>query len=194
MPKIIKNRRIGDDGWRLLDADALLAPGENGFVPDLPAGDVIAPLRLWRLRRDELIGRAGRVGVLLAAHDAPEAITPDLGHFALVAVRFDKFGDGRGYSLARLLRERYGWDGELRATGAIGRDQLLFLSRCGFDAFELADESRLAPAFAAFEEFSEAYQASVEQPLPLFRRRAAPGAFMLSDEETDYTAPAGVAP
>jgi len=91
MRKIISNRRIVEDGWRLLDADALLAPGEDGLIPDLPCGDVIAPLGLWRLRRDELIGRAGRRGVLLAADDAPEAVAPDLALLDLVAVRFDRF-------------------------------------------------------------------------------------------------------
>lgn len=173
MPKIIRNRRIVDDDWRLLDADALLAPGEDGFVPEIPAGDLIAPLKLWRLRRDELIARPGRLGVLLAGHDEPETIAPGLAQLALVAVHFDKFSDGRGYSLARLLRERYGWRGELRASGDIRRDQLLFLSRCGFDAFALADEMRLDAALTAFEELGEVYQKTVAQPLPQSRRRAA---------------------
>ena len=60
MTTLIRNRRIADDGWRLLDADALLAPGEDGFVPEIPAGDVMAPLKLWRRRRDELTERPGR--------------------------------------------------------------------------------------------------------------------------------------
>jgi len=164
MPRIIRNRRIVDDDWRLLDADALLAPGEDGFVPGIPSGDVIAPLRLWRLRRDELTARAGRLGVLIAGDEEPEAIAPALAHLALVAVRFDRFSDGRGYSLARLLRERHGWRGELRATGDIRRDQLLFLSRCGYDAFELADEARLSAALAAFDE--------LRVQLPAFRLSA----------------------
>jgi len=164
MPKIIRNRRIVDDGWRLLDADALLAPGEDGFVPEIPAGDVVAPLRLWRLRRDELSGRPGRLGVLLAGHDEPEAIAPDLAQLALVAVRFDKFSDGRGYSLARLLRERHGWRGELRASGDVRRDQLPFLERAGFDAFELRDGEDVGAALAAFGE--------IRVQLPAFRRSA----------------------
>jgi uncharacterized protein (DUF934 family) len=173
MPKIIRNRRIVDDGWQLLDADALLAPGEDGFVPEIPAGDVVAPLGLWRLRRDELIGRPGRTGVLLPGSEEPEAIAPMLAQLALVAVRFDRFSDGRGYSLARLLRERYGWRGELRASGDIGRDQLLYLERCGFDSFEPRGGEDARAALAAFAELSEQYQLSATAPLPLFRRRAA---------------------
>lgn len=165
MRELISNRRIENDAWRLLDADALLAPGEDGFVPELPAGDVVAPLRLWRLRRGELIERPGRLGVLLAAHDAPEALAPDLALLDLVAVRFDKFSDGRGYSLARLLRERHGWRGELRAVGDIGRDQLLFLERAGFDSFELRAGADPLAALAAFDELPDAH--------PAFRRRAA---------------------
>jgi len=173
MPKIIRNRRIVDDGWRLLDADALLAPGEDGFVPEIPAGDVVAPVGLWRARRDELTGRPGRIGVLLAGHDEPEAIAPALAMLSLVAVRFDKFSDGRGYSLARLLRERHGWRGELRATGDVARDQLLYLERCGFDSFELREGEDAQAALAAFAELSEQYQVSATAPRPLFRRRAA---------------------
>ena len=168
MRKIISNRRIVEDGWRLLDADALLAPGEDGLIPDLPCGDVIAPLGLWRLRRDELIGRAGRRGVLLAANDAPEAVAPDLALVDLVAVRFDKFSDGRGYSLARLLRERHGWRGELRASGDVRRDQLPFMERAGFDAFELRDEESADAALAAFDE--------IRVQLPAFRRSASQAA------------------
>lgn len=165
MPKIIRNRRLDDDTWRLLEAGPLLAPGEDGFVPEFPAGDIIVPLELWRLRGDELSARAGRLGLLLAAHDEPESIAPDLARFSLVAVRFDKFADGRGYSLARLLRERYRWRGELRAVGDIGRDQLLFLERAGFDGFELRPGADARAALAAFGELPDAH--------PAFRRRAA---------------------
>ena len=90
-----------------------------------------------------------------------------------VEVHFPKFGDGRGYSLARLLRERYGYRGELRAVGHITRDLLFFLESCGFDAFELREGENPQEALAAFEDFSESYQASVARPQPLFRRRLA---------------------
>ena len=90
-----------------------------------------------------------------------------------VEVNFPKFGDGRGYSIARLLRERHGYRGELRAVGQITRDLLFFLESCGFDAFELREGENPHEALAAFDDFSESYQASVAHPQPLFRRRLA---------------------
>jgi uncharacterized protein (DUF934 family) len=90
-------------------------------------------------------------------------------------VRFTSFTDGRGYSIARLLRERYRWRGELRAIGDIQRDQLYYLHRCGFDAFDLRDGEDVETALAAFNDFSEAYQTAVDRPVPLFRRREAAG-------------------
>jgi uncharacterized protein (DUF934 family) len=89
-----------------------------------------------------------------------------------VEVNFPKFGDGRGYSIAKLLRTRYGYRGELRAVGHITRDLLFFMESCGFDAYELREGEDPHEALAAFEDLSEAYQASVARPVPLFRRRA----------------------
>jgi uncharacterized protein (DUF934 family) len=86
-------------------------------------------------------------------------------------VRFASFTDGRGYSLARMLRERYGYRGELRAIGDVLRDQIYYLSRCGFDAFALRADQKPEQALAALDDFSEAYQTSVDRPHPLFRRR-----------------------
>jgi uncharacterized protein (DUF934 family) len=94
-----------------------------------------------------------------------------LGAALRVEVNFPSLTDGRGYSTARLLRERFGYRGELRAVGDVQRDQLFNLARCGFDAFLLRKDEDAADALAALNDFSEAYQASVERPLPLFRRR-----------------------
>ena len=104
--------------------------------------------------------------------DDPAAVAGRLAGVARVEVNFPKFGDGRGFSIARLLRERYGYKGELRAVGEITRDHLFFLESCGFDAFELRDGEDPYEALAAFDDFSESYQASVARPQPLFRRRA----------------------
>src|SRR5882762_6146328 len=103
--------------------------------------------------------------------DDPASVADRLGRVARVEVNFPKFGDGRGFSIARLLRERYGYRGELRAVGQVGRDQLYYLESCGFDAFLLRDGEDPEEALAAFNDFSESYQASVNQPIPLFRRR-----------------------
>ena len=108
--------------------------------------------------------------VRLEPADDPAAVA--LEGVARIEVNFPKFGDGRGYSIARLLRERYGYRGELRAVGHITRDLLFFMESCGFDAFELREGENPHEALAAFDDFSESYQASVAWPVPLFRRRA----------------------
>jgi len=164
MAKLIKDRLLANDTWQLLDASAVLA--------DVPAaGDVVVPLQLWIEHRDALVGRTGRTGVWLDGAEGPEALADDAQRLPLIAVKFPKFGDGRGFSTGRLLRERYGFRGELRAIGDVLRDQMIFLHRCGFDAFALRDDQNVEAAVAALDDFSEAYQASVVQPAPLFRRR-----------------------
>jgi len=167
---LIKDRKLAQDTWKLLD-------GAEGELPLIPAaGNVIVPLAAWQALREQLISRAGGVGVVLSATDDPADIAADLKHLQVVAVNFATLNDGRGYSTARLLRERYGWRGELRAVGDVLRDQLFSLARCGFDAFELKEGADVEEVLAAFNDFSESYQASVERPLPLFRRREATAA------------------
>ncbi|MNR36788.1 hypothetical protein D3C85_1547560 [compost metagenome] len=92
---------------------------------------------------------------------------------SLVAVDFPVFRDGRGFSSAYLLRTRYHWDGQLRAIGDVLRDQLNFMKRCGFDAFAVRADKNIDDAIKGFTEFTVAYQASVDEPLPLFRRNRA---------------------
>lgn len=178
MATLIKNANIASDSWQRLE---LSGDSDLPLIPE--TGDILVPLALWQAAAAALLARgAGRVGIWLAPDEDPAQITDSLDAFDLIAVHFPQFTDGRGYSTARLLRERYGWKGELRATGDVQRDQLFYLARCGFDAFELnegidvpqEDLLRSAQAaLSAFGDFSEAYQTSVERPLPLFRRRAA---------------------
>ena len=111
--------------------------------------------------------------LVLEPTDDPALVAASLGQARVVAVRFPKFGDGRSFSLGRLLRERHGYKGELRAIGAVGRDHLYSMAQCGFDAFELRAGEDPQEALAAFGDFSESYQSTTAQPLPLFRRRAA---------------------
>jgi len=166
MAIILRDRKIETDTWQRLEA------GADGRLPAVPMlGDVIVPLAVWAEQRVALLARPGRVGVSLNGDDDPAAIADDLRHFGVVAVNFPKFSDGRGYSVARLLRERYGYRGELRATGDIFRDHLFFLAGCGFDAFALREGENPQEALAGFGVFSDAYQNSVERPVPLFRRR-----------------------
>lgn len=164
MASLIKNEKIAANTWQQLELAA------DGSLPAIPAtGDVLVPLAVWQAAASTLLVRtAGRVGVWLNSDQDPAQIADSLEAFSLIAVNFPQFTDGRGYSAARLLRERYGWKEELRAIGDVQRDQLFYLSRCGFNAFLLAEGH---DALSAFGDFTEAYQTSVERPLPLFRRR-----------------------
>ena len=169
---LIKDRKLAHDRWKLLDA---IPVGEDGVARELPDGDVIVPLAAWRNLREQLIARDGRVGVWLAGNEEPGDIVADLGLLDVVAVRFASFTDGRGYSIGRLLRDRYGWRGELRAIGDVQRDQIFYLARCGFDAFALREGEDPQTALTAFDDFSQAYQTSLDRPIALFRRREGAG-------------------
>ena len=168
MATLIKERRIAADTWQLLER------GEASAPPGLPAwGEVIVPLAMWLERRGELLARPGRLGVWLDATERPEPIAGDLEHFAVIAVNFPKFGDGRSYTTARLLRERYGFKGEVRAIGDVLHDHLYFMEQCGFDAFALREDQDAQHALSAFDTLSDGYQTSALRPMPLFRRRLA---------------------
>jgi len=168
MTMLIRNRRLVDDSWQRLERRP------DGNLPELPEhGELFVPLTFWLERRIELLARPGKLGVWLDSHEGPEAIAADVARFDAIAVNFPKFQDGRGFSTGRLLRERYGYKGELRAVGHITRDHLYYMEGCGFDAFQLREGEDPEAALAAFESFSEAYQASVTRPQPLFRRRLA---------------------
>ncbi|MDA5193145.1 DUF934 domain-containing protein [Govanella unica] len=158
--QIIKDKAIVDDHWQHVAADA----------ETIPDGDVILPLALWQARRAELVGRNGGIGVQLEPGDHPEQIAEDLHRFSVVACNFPSFRDGRGYSYARLLRERYGFTGEVRAVGDVLRDQLFYMARCGFNAFEMRPDRSIEDALKAFGDFSVTYQNAADTELPNFRR------------------------
>jgi uncharacterized protein (DUF934 family) len=162
--RVIRHGRVEAERWQFLGLEA--------EVPDPPpAGPIVVPLAAWKARRADLVARREPVGIWLAPEDDPADIAPELPHVTLVAVRFPKFGDGRGYSTAVLLRTRHAYRGELRAFGDVGRDQLLDLSRCGFDAFSLAPHRDPERALSGLVGFSQRYQGSVDDPVPLFRKR-----------------------
>ncbi len=164
MQRIIKHREVVDDRWHLLPKDATLETVPN-------CDDVIIPLNLWLEHGPALRGRDGGLGVWLDADEEPEAIAEDLDKFKVIAVNFPAFTDGRGFSTARLLRERFGYKGELRAIGDVLRDQLFFMQSCGFDAYAIRADRDPHAALAGLDDFSEVYQTSATQPQPLFRRR-----------------------
>ncbi|HTY99967.1 MAG TPA: DUF934 domain-containing protein [Rhodocyclaceae bacterium] len=172
MPKLIKERRVEDDAWKVVT----LAKNETPTTVRLPVGPLLVPVAVWHARRLDLVAReyehGDPLGVWLAPNEGPETIAEDLGDFTVVAVHFNKLADGRGYSTARLLRERYGYKGELRAFGDIGRDQIFYLNRVGFDSFQLGEGKSAEEALAALDEIPVAYQGAADDALPLFRRRA----------------------
>ena len=152
MPRLIKHGAIVEDDWLPAQED--------------DAGDAhILTLEQWTQRADKQ-----GLAVQLEPGQAPSPLFDVLQEIPLIAINFPVFTDGRGFSYGRELRER-GFTGELRACGHILPDQMTYLRRCGFDAFHLAEEGRLEEALAGLADFDEYYQASIDQPLPLFRRR-----------------------
>jgi len=160
MPKIIKDQQIQDDSWQLVAKDA---------TDNLPAGDIIVPVEFWKENTEDLSQR-GNVAVWIDAGEEAESIAEDLDKIAFVAINFPAFTDGRGYSYARLLRERYSYQGEIRAIGDVLQDQLQHMTRCGFNSFSLKEGKNIETALAGLKTINEPYQADTDLP-PLFRRR-----------------------
>ncbi|AMD00982.1 MULTISPECIES: DUF934 domain-containing protein [Halomonas] len=133
----------------------------------LPDGPAIVPLALWR----EQAGNQQRAPLLGSDTELTPELAAELADAPLIAIDFPKFTDGRGYSMARLLRERFGYAGEIRAVGDVLVDQVFFLTRCGFDALSLREDQWLEDALQALNAFSRAYQPAVDEPEPLFRHR-----------------------
>ncbi|PTQ78476.1 uncharacterized protein (DUF934 family) [Nitrosomonas oligotropha] len=173
---IIKNKAIVADDWTVLRLQEQETP-ENVIVA---AGKVIVPLQVWQAQRAVLQDRK-EIGVWLASDERPEELKGDIEKFSVIAVDFPKFSDGRGYSIAFNLRARLGYSGELRAIGDVLRDQLFYLQRVGFDAFAPHPDRKIEDVIKGLSDFSEVYQTSFDQKLPLFRRvqrkanEAAPG-------------------
>ena len=167
--EIIKQRAVVADDWTVLRLDE----GQAADAAIVPENKVIVPLAVWQLQREALAARraAGTVGVWIASDERPEVLKGDLDAFAVVAVDFPKFTDGRGYSIAYNLRMRLGYQGELRAIGDVLRDQLFQMQRCGFDAFATRQDRNIRDALLGLTDFSEVYQASVDEKAPLFRRQ-----------------------
>lgn len=154
MPRLIKNGAITDDQWLPADADSSVTSASQ-----------VCSLEQW-LELEEKSGSA----VQLEPANAPAPLFDFLSQIELIVINFPVFTDGRGFSYGRELRER-GYRGELRATGHFIRDQMTYLTRCGFNAFQMADESQLEESLGSLSDFTESYQAAVDQPQPLFRRR-----------------------
>jgi uncharacterized protein (DUF934 family) len=162
---IIKNKAVVSDDWTVLR----LSENETPESVTVPAGKIIVPLKVWQVQRAQLQSRA-ELGVWLASSERPEELKGEMEKFNVIAVDFPKFADGRGYSIAYNLRARLGYVGELRAIGDVLRDQLFYMQRVGFDAFAPRPDKNIHDALKGLTDFSETYQISVDQKLPLFRR------------------------
>jgi uncharacterized protein (DUF934 family) len=134
---LIKNGNIVSDGWKTL----ILAEGDTPQNIKLPVGPVLVPLSVWLARRAELIHREYEhgwpLGIWLSAEEGPEGLEHDIDDFTVIGIEFDRFSDGKSYATARLLRERYGYKGELRAIGDVPRDRVSYQHQVGLDTFSV---------------------------------------------------------
>jgi uncharacterized protein (DUF934 family) len=158
MRRIICRRELVADDARYAGEEA--GPGTR---PVQPAAQFIAALAAGQ-------ASGSAAAVLLGPTDEVEALASHLPLLSLIVVEFPKIGEGRGYSQARLLRQRYGYADELRARGALKRDQLFFLARCGFNSFDLDPAEDLQAALGSFNDFSVAYQDGSDAVVQVLRR------------------------
>ncbi|HUR41716.1 MAG TPA: DUF934 domain-containing protein [Verrucomicrobiae bacterium] len=169
--QIIRDRRIVMDDWSHVEDEAALPS----------SGKIIVSHTRWQADKATLAKR-GDVGISIPPTLDVATLAPDLPSLALIALPFNfiqpkpeggRTFDGRSYSQARLLRERFGYKGEIRAIGDIFRDSMHYAWRCGVNAFELAAGRDLDDALKGFDDFSTHYQAAADDPTPIFRRRKA---------------------
>jgi uncharacterized protein (DUF934 family) len=166
--QIIRDQAIVNDDWNILR----LAEGESAEAVTVGGGKWIVPLKVWQAQQPALQARAasGELGLWLASDEQADALKGAIHNFPVIAVEFPKFSDGRGFSLAYNLRARLGFEGELRAFGDVLRDQMFYMQRVGFNAFEPRTDRNIADALKGLFDFSVEYQASLDQKFPLFRR------------------------
>lgn len=163
MPKLLKGQQISNDHFQILDQDR----GEAS----LPEGNVLLHVSSIDCAIKANGQHHGQVGIWFDCADEPEAVANALNQFEVIAVNFPKFMDGRGYSLARLLRERLDYRGDIRATGDVLVDQLYYLKRCGFSSFRLREDQNPEYALTALKTFSTNYQTAADKLIPVYRLR-----------------------
>lgn len=166
MPGLIKDGALSADRWTLLRE----ASGPE-VLQVLLGKNLIVPFTFWKLYQTELNDYAGNIAIWLDSSENVADIGGQLQSLPLIALNFPVFSDGRSYSNARALREQFKYQGEVRAIGDVLRDQLFYMSRCGFNAFELRHDQDENLCLQSFDDFKTSYQTTVTEPLPLFRRR-----------------------
>lgn len=150
---ILKHGALQPNEWQELSDDAAL--------PD--SGSIIVSLDRWRRDEASLRGSNREIGVRLQNTQSPLALADDIDRLSLIVIEFPKFSDGRAFSQARLLRDRLGFTGEIRAVGNVLRDQYLFMTRCGIDAVELPEGTPIEGFLEALGEFSVWYQPAADE-------------------------------
>lgn len=160
---LVRNGKVAEDRWTTLADDA----------PAPDKGDVVVTYERLLREADALKARKGRLGVRVGSSEDVLALEPLLPALSLVALEFPKFGDGRAFSSARLLRERLGFNGEVRAVGDVLRDMLFYMMRCGFDAFEIARPDAAQVFAAAMGEQKVVYQPASDDRRPAWLKRRA---------------------
>lgn len=158
---LVKGGAVVTDAWRHLADDETLPAN----------GKITLSWARWTAERDRLDCMPAELGVRIPNTVQTGEIGPESGRFGLIALVFPSFGDGRAYSQARVLRERFGYTGELRATGNVLRDQLQFMERCGIDAFEVNERAIAEGWFAALREFDVFYQPAADKRPWIARQR-----------------------
>jgi uncharacterized protein (DUF934 family) len=152
-----------------ITADTFVAIADDAALPE--GGDVLVHAARFLGDPESFLRRAGKTGVIWPNNRDVDDLVPHLERLAVVALVFPSFRDGRAYSQARLLRERHGFAGELRATGQVLRDQFVFMLRAGFDAFEVKKDSD-AEAFASTaKRYSVFYQPTGDGRVTALNRR-----------------------
>jgi uncharacterized protein (DUF934 family) len=164
MPKLLDRGVLTDDTWQLIEDP------DGAAVSAAPEQAILVSRSVWEDRHTSLRGHSGPIGLWLDVDTEAEDLARVLDDVPLIAIRFPAFTDGRGLSLAVLLRTRLGFAGELRAIGAVHEDIVHYMDRCGFDTYSLADNRNHAAALRATASSSGHYQGSVREPEPVFRR------------------------
>jgi len=161
--RVIKDNQVIEDDWVLLDEPA---------ASDLNSGNnIIVPFSWWLENRDVLLQHEAQLGVSLDGAVLIEDVARDLDHFRIIALKFPAFADGRCYTHARLLRDRYQYTGELRAVGDILRDQLFYLKRCGMNSFQVREDKDIKDAMKGLSDFSITYQTAADGATPVYKNR-----------------------
>ena len=166
MPKLIKNGELIQDNWTVLQE----ATGPD-ILTAVPGKNFIVPLDFWKMYQAKLESYFGDIAIWLDSDENVNDIGSDLKQFALIALNFPVFSDGRSYTNARELRQHLNYEGEIRAIGDVLRDQMFYMARCGFDSFEIRHDQDPDVCLTAFNDFQTGYQSAIDEPNPLFRRR-----------------------